>query len=588
MKLLKQILLLTILFSAFNFAGWQDSVYTGKKMHLMKMKGWTLYKGTDKQLVAENLTPPKVKRILLSEANIWWLENEIYIPMNFILEGDIWLSLYSNFDAYEAFINNELIVQNGELNDSIAIKAGKILSRGIVPPTILKSGILVKSLKKREVSKTNNTNWPVKNTIRIKFSNYLDTDYGRFGNIELSSYKDLQSKIDNGVYIPLFLSGFLFLALVVNIAFYFALNRKIVFLLLAALFLCYIFVMSRYFIIYGFNPSVTYYMTIFNVWFTAQFLGKLLLILVLLFEFDLPKKQLVIFFLISLVAMTIAYKMPNGSTIYYFISPVIPFLLSLWALYKKKPESLTITIGIFVLFVFTYLNYEKAMTYGLTIGIMVFAIAMILSFSRKMFNQSKAYQQSLLKSSILENQLLQKHIQPHFLMNSLMSLQELIDVDQEKAGEMIDLLSKEFHLLATFSKQKLISLEDELEICKIHLTIMGYQQRAKFELKTSGIDGDEYIPPAVLHTLVENGLTHGYAGRENGYFELQKIKNHKTVTYKLFNDGKTQGSVNKKNTGLGLKYVEARLEESYPGCWELKSKPVENGWEAIIEIGCKS
>lgn len=587
MNIFKYIILSVFISSTFSFAGWQDSLYTGDKMHLIKHEGWKLSKGTQKKLIGYNLSHKDFYNILRTEANVWWLEKDIYIPVKYILEGDIWLSIYSNISAYEAYVNDILIIKNGNVADKADEQLGTILTKGVLPPTILNSSLLIKSLKKTEIPNENFSNEPIKCSLMIKFSNYYNFEETKIGSIEISSHNDLQSKIDNGVYMPLFLSGFLLLAMVVNIAFFFALNRKVVFILLATLFFCYLFILARYFIIYGFNPSVTYYMTIFNFSFYAMFFAKLLLIVVLLFEFEFSRKSQILIFLSTLIAMIISTNINSGNAFYYFISPAIPFLISLWALYKKKPESLTITLGILALFIFTYLNFDRTMTYGLMIGIMVFAITMLLSFARKMFNQSKAYQQSLLKSSILENQLLQKHIQPHFLMNSLMSLQELIDVDQERAGEMIELLSKEFHLLATFSKQKLISLEDELEICKIHLTIMGYQQRANFEIKTIGIEGDELIPPAVIHTLVENGLTHGYTGRENGYFELEKIKNHKVVTYRLFNDGKTQGSTNKKNTGLGLKYVEARLEESYPGCWKLKSQPVENGWEAIIEIGCK-
>jgi hypothetical protein len=36
--------------------------------------------------------------------------------------------------------------------------------------------------------------------------------------------------------------------------------------------------------------------------------------------------------------------------------------------------------------------------------------------------------------------------------------------------------------------------------------------------------------------------------------------------------------------GTGLRYVRARLEESFPGAWSLSQDAVPEGWETIIEL----
>ena len=66
-------------------------------------------------------------------------------------------------------------------------------------------------------------------------------------------------------------------------------------------------------------------------------------------------------------------------------------------------------------------------------------------------------------------------------------------------------------------------MEEELSMCRAHLQIMGFRKHACFELKTEGIEGTEKIPPAIFHTLIENGLTHGYAERDQGLFILSSI-----------------------------------------------------------------
>ena len=69
------------------------------------------------------------------------------------------------------------------------------------------------------------------------------------------------------------------------------------------------------------------------------------------------------------------------------------------------------------------------------------------------------------------------------------------------------------------SKKDLVPIEQEIEMCHSYLTIVGIQQRALYKLEISGISGEEMIPPAIFHTLIENGITHGFSGQENTLFK---------------------------------------------------------------------
>jgi two-component system, sensor histidine kinase LadS len=87
----------------------------------------------------------------------------------------------------------------------------------------------------------------------------------------------------------------------------------------------------------------------------------------------------------------------------------------------------------------------------------------------------------------------------------------------------------------------------------------------------------------VFHTLVENGLTHGYAGKDAGAFLLSRNEDESRVYFILHNDG-VAGKSSAESSGLGLKYVRARLEEAYGRKWRLDSHSVEGGWEVTIAI----
>ena len=82
-------------------------------------------------------------------------------------------------------------------------------------------------------------------------------------------------------------------------------------------------------------------------------------------------------------------------------------------------------------------------------------------------------------------------------------------------------MSEEFHLLTAMSRKKQVGILEEIDMCKTHLQIMSIQHKANYKMVTKGIIGNESIPPAVIHTLVENGITHGYSGNQDAYFELE-------------------------------------------------------------------
>ena len=560
--------------------------YKGTVIDISDYKIFKLYKGADKIFIADSLNDDDIRQIVKKERNIWWMEASFHVENDVKDKGDIWLYMYVNVNAYEVYLNKKLFLENGKLgNSEFNEKSGSVITHKLIEQVRLVDGV-------------NRT----ENKILIKFSNFEFIDSTVFKDIIISPHHYIFNRSVTWVYAPLLLSGFFILAMSLNVSFYFAFKKEALFIILATMFAFSIGNMLEDIIQYTIKPTVDFINTYFlgNKW---QYLSYLALIFVLVFEFDLKGNiRLIIsaiaFILFTLFALNIlgdGYGLSKG----YTILLCFPVLISMYAVHKKKGNSIFILSSLLVLLLLTYIDetdlYEnsellddyvllKSMFYYFDmIGLMVFAFAMVYTSSVRIFKQQKILDETKLKSARLENQLLQKHISPHFLMNSLMSLQELIDTKSEIAGKMIDALSEEFHLLADISKNDLIPLDKELEICRIHLKIMGYQQRADFTLELKGIEGNEMVPPAIIHTLVENGLTHGYSGKESGLFILEKKKEGNAVKYLLFNNSNNQIKT-KNGSGTGLKYVEARLEESYPGRWKLESHKVENGWLATITV----
>jgi len=100
---------------------------------------------------------------------------------------------------------------------------------------------------------------------------------------------------------------------------------------------------------------------------------------------------------------------------------------------------------------------------------------------------------------------------------------------------------------------------------------------------------DELVPPMVFHTLIENAFTHSFKTREKGSIRLVCEKNEKQTAYCLSNNGSRLKEISQKSEdeiqeGMGIKYIKARLNESYLNAWSLDYTLDDEQWKVTIVI----
>jgi sensor histidine kinase YesM len=211
------------------------------------------------------------------------------------------------------------------------------------------------------------------------------------------------------------------------------------------------------------------------------------------------------------------------------------------------------------------------------------------SISFRIKEQLDKYQEIRLRSQRLETELLKKSIQPHFIMNTLLSIKSWLSKDPAKAEKLIEAFASEFQIINRIASEKEISLDEEIALCRHHLKLMEFRREASYLLTVDNMCMGESIPPMVFHTLIENGLTHAFHPKENGEFHLSCSPNEREIVYRLQNGGSrikklAELASEKIEEGLGLRYIKARLEESYPGNWDLSYGINEALWEVRISI----
>jgi len=194
----------------------------------------------------------------------------------------------------------------------------------------------------------------------------------------------------------------------------------------------------------------------------------------------------------------------------------------------------------------------------------------------------REHEEVLVRSARLEIELLRKHIQPHFLMNTLTALSEWIEQDPAVAVGLIDSISHEFRLLGRIADQALIPLGEELDLCRTHIEILSRRRDRQYELRVEGTDARDLVPPAVFHTLVENAITHDESKQERIILTLSAAPEGERVRYVF--TAPSAGSASPGAEGTGMRYIRARLQESLGDDWSFAAGPAEGLWRTEITI----
>ncbi len=245
-------------------------------------------------------------------------------------------------------------------------------------------------------------------------------------------------------------------------------------------------------------------------------------------------------------------------------------------------------IVLFALLLSLALNFFVVYDFGIFFCFFTIVISMLYLHAIRAREDELAHQSALLQSSRLKLELLKKNIQPHFIKNTLTSLIDWVEESPKQGIVFIQALSAEFDIMNEISDQTLIPIAKEIGLCKAHLAIMGFRKEISYHWEEKNINPQDEIPPAIIHTLLENGITHSLPLEDGSInFSLSFESNNQFKMYTFLSNAKNRNksSTTKKSTGFA--YIVARLTESYGDCWKFDSREVAEGWCSQIKIFTK-
>lgn len=153
-------------------------------------------------------------------------------------------------------------------------------------------------------------------------------------------------------------------------------------------------------------------------------------------------------------------------------------------------------------------------------------IFVVISISRYFVKKEKQQGMLMKKMKENENKMLRSQMNPHFLFNSLNSINSfIIQNKQHEASRYLTSFSKLMRKILDNSRKDLITLKDELEAVKLYLDLEAVRLEYKFDysiiIDKNIHEEDIVIPALVLQPFLENSVWHGIHPKAgNGFIEI--------------------------------------------------------------------
>ena len=181
---------------------------------------------------------------------------------------------------------------------------------------------------------------------------------------------------------------------------------------------------------------------------------------------------------------------------------------------------------------------------------------------------------------------LQAQVEPHFLYNTLASVQALTEVDPQRANAMTGHLIQYLRNALPKMRESLSTVGQEVELVRAYLNILQMRMGERLAFEISVAPGVESVPfpPLMLPSLVENAIKHG--------LEPQREGGKVTITAEAV-DGKVRVTVadtgrgfsETPGQGVGLTNIRERLAALYGDAGRFVIEANEpRGVRAMVEV----
>jgi tetratricopeptide (TPR) repeat protein len=204
---------------------------------------------------------------------------------------------------------------------------------------------------------------------------------------------------------------------------------------------------------------------------------------------------------------------------------------------------------------------NQAIIIGLVVMLFVLSAAYFIYRQRSLKSQQSQTE--------LEQRFLRSQLNPHFISNALMAVQNfMLKNETSKAASYLAKFSKLMREILENSRQEFILVEDEIEMLTNYMDIHKLRMDDAFEYKIildDTVDPEtDTIPPMFVQPFVENAIEHGIVNtKDKGLIELNFVKIGEYISIEIKDNGEGLSSSSQKtddHTSLSTTIIRERMD----------------------------
>jgi len=176
--------------------------------------------------------------------------------------------------------------------------------------------------------------------------------------------------------------------------------------------------------------------------------------------------------------------------------------------------------------------------------------------------EREAMQRQLMETKM---QMMQAQVEPHFLFNTLASVEHLIRVDPPRASAMQRSLIQYLRAVLPQMRDNAVvtGLGREVDMVNAYLDLLKMRMEERLTVNLRVPDGlrSAAFPPMMLQSMVENAIKHGLECKpEGGTLNIVAEVVDSRLRVTVADDGVGFGVMPSDGTGLGLQTIRERLK----------------------------
>lgn len=235
-----------------------------------------------------------------------------------------------------------------------------------------------------------------------------------------------------------------------------------------------------------------------------------------------------------------------------------------------------------------YMGKSRTIGIYIRIAVLVYAIHMMIVGYKKMFSSVLEKIDLEKKLQLSQVQLMTSQIQPHFIYNTLHSIQALIRCEPEEAYRMVQYFSTYLRAeLSLMNEQTVIPFSQELKHIQAYVEIEKIRFGKRLQVNYEILESDFSVPPLSVQPLVENAIKHGVCRKiQGGTVWVRAGKNDIGYQIEIRDDGvgfDVDQLPEEGSDSYGIRNIRFRIEQICRGKLIIESYPGE-GSRVVIEI----